>query len=88
MNRVVIDAATAAAFQAAAPGTEIVDPNGKLIGGFVPMNMARDLERLIAERKRRYDEAWEDFDLEELKAIEAEGGEIPHEEVMKRLGLE
>lgn len=34
------------------------------------------------------DEACVEITPEQLKAVEAAGGEIPHEEVIKRLGLE
>lgn len=88
MSTFVLDAATASALQTAVPGTVLLGPDGRVVGRFVPPNVAHDLDGFLAERKRRYDEAWESFDIEELKAAEAEGGGIPHEEVVKRLGLE
>ena len=87
MSKVTLDAAAVAALAAAEPGAELVGPDGKPVGGFVPARMLRQLQDMLAERQRWYEEAVSPVTLEQLQASTAEGGEIPHDEVMRRLGL-
>jgi hypothetical protein len=87
-DKVIVDAATAEALRAAQTGTELIGPDGKPIGGFVPLNVLFDLKWMLEYRKQRYDEAWAAFDAEaRTREFRPEDG-IPHEEVVRRLGLE
>ena len=88
MNKVTLDAAAAAALAAAEPGAELVGPDGKSVGGFVPARMLAELKWMLAERQRLLDEADASVTTEQLRASRAAGGRIPHAEVMRRLGLE
>ena len=69
------------------PGAELVGPAGRPVGGFVPARMLHDLRDMLAERRMRYDEAFSPDLLARAKANDEAGGEIPHDEVMRRLGL-
>jgi hypothetical protein len=88
MNAIQLDAATAELLKKAEAGAVLLGPDGTPVGGFVPEPVRRDLPWMLERRKRLYDEALSEVSLEELKAADAAGGEIPHEEVMKLLGLE
>lgn len=88
MNRVNLDPATAAALKTADPGTELVGTDGRSVGVFLPARMAAEVRHFLEGRRRRHEAAFAAKSLDELKAIDAAGGEIPHEEVMKRLGFE
>lgn len=88
MARVNIDLATAAALKSADPGTELVGQDGQPVGVFLPTRMASDVKHFLDERRRRSDAAFAAKSLDELKAIDAAGGEISHDDVMKRLGFE
>jgi hypothetical protein len=84
MGTVQVDAATAELLRNAAAGTRVVGPDGRLLAAVLPPDLLPQVQRLIDER---FDDE-DDVTLEELKAADEAGGEIPHEEVMKRLGLE
>ena len=79
MSRITLSADTAALLEAARAGAELCGPDGRRLGYFTPEHAAAVEERadLYAEPTR-----------EQLDAIEAAGGGIPHAEAMKRLGLE
>ena len=85
MSQIPVDATTADALKRAEPGAELIGPDGKPVGGFVPMNVLHDLHWMLEERKRFYDEAWARVTREELEAAFAAGGEIPMAEVFKLL---
>ena len=87
MSKVTVDAATAAALAGVEPGAELVGPDGRPVGGFVPARMLSDLKWMLEARQRRYDEAFAAVTTEQLRASEAAGGRIPHAEAMRRLGL-
>jgi hypothetical protein len=84
MSKITLNAELAALLEAATTESELVAPDGRRLGLFIPPALAPELEALLEERRRLYDEPT----LEQLRAIEAAGGAIPHEEVVKRLGLE
>ena len=52
MGTVKLDDATAAALRAAEPGAELVGPDGRPVGGFVPARMLAELRWMLAERQR------------------------------------
>lgn len=74
MSKITVSAEMLALLRGAEEEVELVGPNGEWVGRFVP---SAQLDDLYAEPTRA-----------ELDAIEAAGGGIPHEEVVKRLGLE
>jgi hypothetical protein len=82
MSKITLNAEAASALAAVTTKSELCGPDGRRLGFFIPPSQAEIMESL-RERGFYYEPT-----LEELKAIEAEGGGIPHEEVMKRLGLE
>jgi hypothetical protein len=88
MSQIVIDATTAERLRNAEMGTEVVGPDGQPVAAVLSPQLIQDVRRLIEERKRLVDEAFSPERLAAIKAAEARGGAIPHDEVMKRLGLE
>ena len=88
MSKIQIDAGLAARLKTASPGTVLTDPEGETVGGIVPLPLLNELNDLMQLRKRLLDQAMGDVTLAELQAADAAGGEIPHAEVMKLLGLE
>jgi len=88
MDEIRLDAATAEALRRAATGAKLIGPDGKPVGTFVAPFYESLVERAMAEdRRRAIDEANAEVTLEDLIAADQAGGEIPHEEVLKRLGL-
>jgi hypothetical protein len=88
MSEITLDAATTEVLKEAEPLATFRGPDGQQIGAFIPLHLVSALRRMLDRRKRAIDEACAGITLEKLKAIEAAGGEIPHEEVVRRLGLE
>jgi len=88
MDRINVDAATAAALLAAKPGAELVGQDGHQVGVFLPARMAGEIRWYLEERTRRYQEAFEAVSEAELIAACEAGGAIPHDEVVRRLGLQ
>lgn len=84
MERINVDAATAAAMRIAQPGAELIEHDGNPVGVFVPMHFSNEFQLFIAER---YARAFSEVTVEELRAADARGGDIPHDEVLRRLGL-
>lgn len=80
MSKITVSAEMAALLQAATTKSELIGPDGQQVGYFVPQDQLPSIE----ERPDLYAEPTR----EELDAIAAAGGGIPHEEVVKRLGLE
>jgi hypothetical protein len=88
VSKIEIDEGLASRLKAAAPGTVLTGPDGTPVGGIVPLPLLNELPDLMELRKRLLQQATEEVTLAELQAADAAGGEIPHEEVMKLLGLE
>ena len=88
MGKIPLDAVKADVVKAIATGDELVGPDGQTLGAVVPPNLLHLWEWALSERRRALDEAHAEITAEEVAAIDAGGGEIPHEEVIKRLGLE
>ncbi|MBY0514072.1 MAG: hypothetical protein K2P78_09205 [Gemmataceae bacterium] len=88
MNKITVDAATAEKFKEIAPGTELCGPDGSPIAGVIPLEFMADVKRWLERIESLYERDDDNVTLEELQAVEAAGGGIPHEEVIKRLGLE
>jgi hypothetical protein len=82
MSQITLNAEAASALEAVTTKSELCAPDGRRLGLFIPPALATEVEALL--KRRLYD----DVTPEELKALEAAGGGIPHEEVLKRLGLE
>ncbi len=87
MSEITLDAATAERLKTAESLTTLRGPDGQVVGGAVPAELITAV-RLWLEQRERLLEDDDHVTVEELRAIEAAGGEIPHDEVMKRLGLE
>ncbi|HET6575156.1 MAG TPA: hypothetical protein VFG68_16230 [Fimbriiglobus sp.] len=87
MGKIKLDAATAETLKAAEPGTELVGPDGQPVGALVPPAVYRYLQQFLEERKQLLEAEKDAISVEELRAIDAAGGEIPHDEVVRRLGL-
>jgi hypothetical protein len=87
MSTIQVDAATAELLRGAAAGTQVVGPDGRLLAAVIPPELLPRVDRLIEER-RLLDEAFSPERVAQVKAAEAAGGAIPHDEVVKRLGLE
>jgi hypothetical protein len=85
MDRIKVDEATVAALQAAKPGAELIGQDGNSVGVYVPAHLADDFHSYMA---KRFSSALSEVSVEELRAADARGGEIPHEEVLSRLGLQ
>jgi len=85
MDRINVDAATAAALLAAKPGAELVGQDGHQVGVFLPAHLADAFQAYITQR---YARALGDVTVEELRAADSRGGTIPHDEVVRRLGLQ
>jgi hypothetical protein len=83
MSKITLNAEAAAALAAVMTESELCGPDGRPLGMFIPPELAAEVEALL-KRRRFYREPT----LDELKAADEAGGEIPHEEVMKLLGLE
>ena len=88
MQQIVLDAATTAALLAAQQGAELIGPDGKPVGGFVPRSLLQTVQSYLADRRKQIDDANASITMDELRAIDARGGGIPHAEVMRRLGLD
>ncbi len=88
MEKITLDAAAAAALRAAETGTELIGPDGHPIGAFVRRDALSAVRQVLSERRRLLDEEIDAISTAELDAIVAAGGGIPHDEVVKRLGLE
>ena len=82
MSKITLNAEAASALEAITTQSELCAPDGRRLGLFVPPPLAAEVE---AHLKRRFSS---EPTMEQLKAVDAAGGAIPHEEVMKRLGLE
>lgn len=82
MSKITLNAEAASALAAITTQSELRAPDGRRLGLFIPPQLAEEVESLL---KRRF---YQEPTLEQLKAIDAAGGAIPHEEVVKRLGLE
>ena len=76
MSKITLTAEMASLLEAATAKSELYGPDGRRLGYFVP-----------PEEHPRID-LYAEPTLEQLKASDATGGGIPHEEVMKRLGFE
>ncbi len=87
MGKITVDAATANALKAAEPGAELVGPDGQPVGGFIPPTALREVRHMLDRRRRAIEAAIAAVSIEELRAADAAGGGIPHEEVVARLGL-
>ncbi len=87
MSKSQIDAATVELLKAAGPDAVLTGPDGQPVAGVVPLKLMVEWEWLLRERQRLIDAAVAEESIEELNRIEAAGGGIPHDEVMKRLGL-
>lgn len=87
MSTVNLNPDQTAALRAAEPGTQLLADDGSPVGVFLPARMAGEVQRFLDERRRRYEAAFNSVTVEELQAIEAMDGGIPHEEAMKRWGL-
>jgi hypothetical protein len=83
VSKITLSAEAAAALAAVTTESELCGPDGRPLGLFIPPELAAEVEDLL-NRRRFYREPT----LEQLKAIDAKGGGIPHQEVVKRLGLE
>lgn len=88
MSRITLDATTADLFRQAALGAELYGPDGQPVGDLVPVNLRGLWRRALDERRRAITQANAAVSVEDLEAADAGGGEIPHEEVLERLGLE
>lgn len=82
MSKITLNAEAASALATATTQSELCGPDGRQLGLFIPPELAAELNALL---KRRF---YEEPTLEQLKASEASGPGIPHDEVIKRLGLE
>lgn len=87
MSKITIDAVTVELLKAAGPDTILTGPDGQPVAGVVPLKLLAEWEWMLRERERLIAEALSPESIDELNRIEAEGGGIPHDEVMKRLGL-
>lgn len=76
MSKITVTAEVASLFAAATAKSELYGPDGRRLGFFIPPEGRSGID-LYAEPT-----------LEQLKASDSAGGGIPHEEVIKRLGLE
>jgi hypothetical protein len=85
MGRVVLNPDQSAALDSSPLGVEVVKADGTVVGKLIPQPLADDFESYVAERRRR-DRAFAELTLDELRAMDTGEG-IPHDEVMKRLGL-
>ena len=82
-----MDAATAELLRSAEAGAQLVGPDGRPVGGFVPRNLLYVLQHALEDHRRAIDEANAAVSLEDLRRADAAGGGIPHDEVLRRLGL-
>lgn len=78
MSTITVSAEVVALLRGATAESELIGPDGRQVGVFIPHELPPDS---LAP------ELYEDVTREELEAIEAAGGGIPHDEVVKRLGL-
>ncbi len=76
MSRITLSAEVASLLEAIRTKSELCGPDGRRLGFFIPPEGHSGVD-LYAEPT-----------LEQLKASDAAGGGIPHDEVMKRLGFE
>ena len=76
MSKIPVSAEVAALLRSAMAESELCDPDGQPLGFFVPTGGRSEID-VYAEPT-----------LEQLKASDAAGGGIPHDEVVRRLGLE
>jgi hypothetical protein len=82
MSKITLSAEAASLLAAVTTKSELYAPDGRRIGYFIPPDQAALLEEHPAL------DLFAEPTLEQLKASDAAGGGIPHEEVVKRLGLE
>jgi hypothetical protein len=87
MSEIKLDAKTAALLSGAEAGARLVGPDGKLVAGLLPPELITAFQLWVEKRNQLDSDDDEHVSLEELRAIEASGTAIPHEEVMKRLGF-
>lgn len=73
MSQVTIDQPLANILRRSEESTELVDPNGQVIGYFVPSAVSL---------REHYDRAWSDYDASDMDAALAEGGGRPLSEIL------
>jgi hypothetical protein len=87
VSEVSLNADQAAALRTAEPGTRLVADDGTPVGLFVPQRMADEIRKHLDDRRRRYEQALAMAPDDDELTPEAKAAGIPHDEVMKRLGL-
>jgi len=85
MSKITLDLGAVAMLTGAEPGAELCSPDGHTVGWFVPPGLKSLLQRMLADREHLEEELYGEYDLEDLKAADAEGGEYTMEDVMKLL---
>lgn len=76
MSQIVVEQPLAGLLRTSPESTQLVDPEGRVIGYFVPS--ATSLREL-------YDRAWEEFDQADFAAAVAEGGGRPLVDILRDL---
>ena len=89
MSKITLDAETAAKLREAEPASELVGPDGIPLGMLVPSNLRYEVEQMIEYRRYAMNEADKIYTPEVLKELMKDMNDsIPHEDVIKDLGLE
>jgi hypothetical protein len=86
MSKITLSADAAAAIMTAQSKSELYGPDGVRLGVFIPPTLAAELEALLEERRRIFDE--DAPSLATLQAADAAGGEYTMDDVLRLLGSE